>query len=126
MKRLAILCVAITGCAQLRTVSPWDVAMESAGAALLAVDGAQTQAGVRRCIEVNPLLTRADHCSNGVPVGGYFAAVAALHALVALLLPPGRARTAWQATMIGVEGHAAYRNHLRLAALRAGGGWGPQ
>jgi hypothetical protein len=88
-----------TGCFANGGWTKHDTALEIAALSALAYDGAQTKDVTAAGKETNPML--GAHGENmSLPV--YFAGAAVIHLAVALVLPNGWLRTAWQA------GAAAY------------------
>jgi hypothetical protein len=104
-----VVLASLAACVPGRGWSRANTALEATFLAELAVDGAQTEAWILPgCTETNPIVGR---CGERVPVPLYLAGAAVLHVAVAWLLP-GRARDAWQAITIGVEGHVVLQNAL--------------
>lgn len=106
-KRSTLLALMLTsGCTRYPKA---DALFEGGVVASMAADMATTYTATRWCTEANPII---GHCGDRMPVAVYFPLVAAVHLGISYLIPPGRWRTGFQALIIGVEGHAAFRNTM--------------
>ena len=103
MIRAALAALALVTALPARADPRWtsaDTAWEAGVWAALTLDAVQTVSVGRARDEMNPLLGR---CPSAARVGTYFALAALLHAGVAALLPPGKARRMWQGVVLTVE-----------------------